>query len=282
MPSEHEQDVQLQIAGLHAAERCRPCAARARQARSASRRGSRGRRSAGTRVRRSSPAAGRCRRSYSSSTKYLPESSRCSAAKRCAARPRARAVAAEEERRAGEPDQRQRDRADDDAASRGARSSGRTSGSGSSGSRKCGTATKPPTADSTASTTSMPVIDGGDSCTWCSVFGVHARRAEEREPQQPEHVEGGQQRRARRDGEEQRRAAAAAGEREPEDLVLGEESRERRNAGDGGRGDGERGERDRDLAREPAHLADVLLAAQARGSRCPPPRNRQALKNACV
>ena len=41
-------------------------------------------------------------------------------------------------------------------------------GSGSIGSRKCGIEKKPPTADSSASTISTPVIDSGDSCTWCS------------------------------------------------------------------------------------------------------------------
>ena len=34
---------------------------------------------------------------------------------------------------------------------------------------KCGNAMKPPIAESAASTISTPVIDGGDSCTWCSV-----------------------------------------------------------------------------------------------------------------
>ncbi len=30
---------------------------------------------------------------------------------------------------------------------------------------------KPPIADSAASTTSTPVIESGDSCTWCSTSG---------------------------------------------------------------------------------------------------------------
>ena len=93
-------------------------------------------------------------------------------------------------------------------------------------------------------------------------FRRHPRAAEEREPQQPEHVERRQQRGRRGHREEQRRAAAAAGEREPEDLVLGEESGERRDAGDGGGRNGEGREGHGNPAREPAHLADVLLAAE--------------------
>ena len=40
-------------------------------------------------------------------------------------------------------------------------------GSGHWPSRKCGTPMKPPTADSSASSISTPVIDSGLSCTWC-------------------------------------------------------------------------------------------------------------------
>ena len=93
-------------------------------------------------------------------------------------------------------------------------------------------------------------------------LGRHPRAAEEREPQQAEHVERRQQRGGGHRRVEQRRAAAVAREGEPEDLVLGEEAGERRNAGDGRGGDGERRERDGNPPREPAHLADVLLAAQ--------------------
>ena len=78
------------------------------------------------------------------------------------------AVAAEQERRRREAGERERDRDDDAAASRRRAASAATAGSGSCGSRKCGTATKPPSAESAASTTSTPVIESGDSWTWCS------------------------------------------------------------------------------------------------------------------
>src|SRR6185369_15941355 len=62
--------------------------------------------------------------------------------------------------------------------------------------------------------------------------------------------------------EERRGPAAIAREREPQDLVLGEEAGERRNSRYGRRRDGERDERDGNAASKSAHLADVLLAAE--------------------
>ena len=93
-------------------------------------------------------------------------------------------------------------------------------------------------------------------------LGRHARAAEEGEPEQAEHVERGHQRRGRGDEPEQRRAAAGAGEGVPEDLVLGEEAGERRDPGDRRGGDREGPEGERDAARQPAHAAHVLLAAE--------------------
>src|SRR6202171_3987424 len=100
------------------------------------------------------------------------------------------------------------------------------SGSGSSGARKCGSARKPPIADRIASTISTPVID------------------------------------ARGSGKEERRAAMAAGEGEPENLILGEESGERRDAGDGGSCNSEGRAGYGNSARQPAHFPDVLLAPE--------------------
>ena len=121
---------------------------------------------------------------------------------------------------------------------------------------------KPPIADSSASTISTPVIDSGDSCTWCSTSGSIRDGAKNVEPQQAEHVERGHQRGRRATPPTAPGAAARLREGEPEDLVLREEAGERRDAGDRRGGDREGPEGDRDPLRQPAHLADVLLAAQ--------------------
>ena len=92
-------------------------------------------------------------------------------------------------------------------------------------------------------------------------FRAHSRPTEKGEPQEAEHVERREQRGSGRHGVEQRRAATTAGKRKPEDFVLGEEARKRRNAGDGGGRHGECNERHRNLARQATHFPDVLFAA---------------------
>ena len=69
-----------------------------------------------------------------------------------------------------------------------------TAGSGNCGSRKCGSAMKPPTADSAARTISTPGHGQRRLVHMVFDFLRHARAAHEREPQQPEHVERRHQR----------------------------------------------------------------------------------------
>ena len=173
------------------------------------------------------------------------------------------AVAAEEERRGREAGEGDRDGDADQRRLVVVALPAPRSGSGSIGSRKCGIARKPPTADSAASTTSTPVIDSGDSWTWCSTSWVIRERAEEREPQQAEHVERRQQR-----GERPRRARAASSRRgRSRTRTRGSRPWRRSRPAAGCRRSprwrsAKVDEGDRDLPREPAHLPDVLLAGQ--------------------
>ena len=159
MPASDEQCVEMQAAGLDARQaaprRAGPSAARPLQ-RAVEERA--GRRSAGRRGRRSSTAAAR-----SGARRLVDE---VLAGEHAVQRRRTRAQplgALGRCRRTGTP--RRRGPASASATETNTSgvsrcsSSGTTAGSGSSGSRKCGTARKPPTADSTASTTSTPVID---------------------------------------------------------------------------------------------------------------------------
>jgi hypothetical protein len=117
--------------------------------------------------------------------------------------------------------------------------------------RECtGLSTSPPMADSTASTTSGTVIDGG-GLVGVDV-GAVAGLAEEGQHQEAHHVEGGQ---AGGDEAEQPDPGKAVREQEGlvEDLVLGDERRERRHAGDRDRADQHRRPGDRHLLAQAAH-----------------------------
>ncbi len=85
---------------------------------------------------------------------------------------------------------------------------------------------------------------------------IDAALPPERQPDQPEHVEGRQDR-----DEDADRPDPGEAELEglAEDLVLAEEARQRRDAGDGDRTDQHRRVGLRDLLPEAAHLAHVLL-----------------------
>ena len=88
--------------------------------------------------------------------------------------------------------------------------------------------------------------------------------AGKRQEDEPEHVVRGAERRERAENpDEPSRAGGEVRRRQhrAEDLVLREEAGERRESGDGDRGDEERPRRDGDLLPQPAHVADVLLAA---------------------
>ena len=141
---------------------------RARPGRSACRRAASGRRQPQEDALRDPAERPAEQRSYSSSMKYLPASS--GAARRSAAQPLRRASRRRRRttRRRPRPASAITTESDEQRRLEARRSSVGTAGSGSSGSRKCGSAMKPPNADSTASTTSTPVIDSGDSWTWCS------------------------------------------------------------------------------------------------------------------
>ena len=89
-----------------------------------------------------------------------------------------------------------------------------------------------------------------------------AELSAERHVVQPEHVEGGHRRRA----EAQRPhegSVAAEPEGRPEDLVLREEARQRRDAGDGDAADQHRPVRPPHLVLEAAHVAHVLFTRHA-------------------
>ena len=88
-------------------------------------------------------------------------------------------------------------------------------------------------------------------------FPVTAERAEEDQPGQPGHVKRGDERAAEQHGPDHPMASGPGG---GQDLVLGKETRERRNARDGQAGYTEGEKRDRHLAAQPAHAADVLLS----------------------
>src|SRR6476469_1746396 len=86
--------------------------------------------------------------------------------------------------------------------------------------------------------------------------------AEERQVDEAEHVVGRAERRcASQDPDEnvERLREVGIGQRGGEDLILGKEAGERREAGDGNRGDEKRPVGDGDLLAKPAKGADVLL-----------------------
>ena len=92
-------------------------------------------------------------------------------------------------------------------------------------------------------------------------FVAHARLAEERQVDQPEHVERRHQRREKRDVPQVAIRAALARPRLPQDRVLGEEAGEAGDAGDGQGRDQHGAEGDLDLLCQRAHVLHLLLAA---------------------
>ena len=140
----------------------RPSAARAARDRSACRRAGAGRRGSGRRARRSRQRPAE-QALVHLVDEVLAEEQPVEPARRGATRA-ARRVVAEVPHRQHEAGERDRDR-DPEERHLGSCAPRAGSGSGSIGSRKCGTSKKPPIADSTASTTSTPVIDSGDSWT---------------------------------------------------------------------------------------------------------------------
>ena len=98
------------------------------------------------------------------------------------------------------------------------------------GAREC--RARPARIEPTARTCRGTIMVAGDSCTWCSTSWPAAEAPAEGHEVEAEHVEGGHGR-----GHEARwpRPAAVAADLEgrPEDLVLGEEAGEGRDAGDG-------------------------------------------------
>ena len=124
------------------------------------------------------------------------------------------------------------------------------------------------------------IIEGGDSCRWCSASWREPRRAAEREHVEAEHVERGEHR-ADQAQRARCRSARTANALE-QDLVLAEEAGERRHAGDRQRRDQQRAVRPRQLRAR----ARPSCACPARPTCAwitePAPRNSSALKNACV
>ena len=87
------------------------------------------------------------------------------------------------------------------------------------------------------------------------------RRPEKGETEEPARVVGGEERDDEADEPEDGRGMRP-GERAPEDLVLAEEARERRDAGDRRGADRHGREGDRQMGAQSAHPAHVLLAAE--------------------
>ena len=110
-------------------------------------------------------------------------------------------------------------------------------------------------------------------------FVVHARVAEKRHVHQPEHVKRRHARGDEADGP-QRHVVFRTLRRESASLL--KKPAQRRNSGDGDRRDQKRPVGDWNFAPQRAHLAHVLLAGHARGSRCRTARKSSALKNAWV
>ena len=90
---------------------------------------------------------------------------------------------------------------------------------------------------------------------------AHARLAEKRQVNQAEHIEGGHQRGRVADEPQDAIGPAFRSPRLPEDFILGKESGERRDPGDGERGDQHSAIGDGDAMAEVSHVAHVLLAA---------------------
>ena len=148
---------------------------------------------------------------------------------------------------------------------------------------------KPPTTASTASAPIASFIVGSRSAMWCSGPGKPTsvsstsplagfvwtsawcrwpssssrasahRLAVERAEDHPERVDPGQER-ARVAGDVEAPVPAAAVADEQQDLVLGEEARERRHAGERQAADAHAAERERHRLLEAAHPVEVLLA----------------------
>ena len=138
-----------------------------------------------------------------------------------------------------------------------------------SGCQKSANWIQPPTTASTARTPTGTSIVSGAFVPWCAwrcSLHERARLAAEDDEVHAERVEAGEERADRAPTTQQdRRRTSASCSAAAMIGVLREEARERRHADERERADEERPLRPRHELADAAHLADVLLAARARG-----------------